>query len=256
MPTLPDPRQLKQTAQSFGVDVQRYDRARPGYPAELIDRLADAGREIVDVGCGTGIAARQLRERGCAVLGVEPDERMAEFARIQGIDVEVATFEQWDAKGRTFDAVVAGQAWHWVDPAQGARKAAEVLKPGGLLGLFWHLFVPPEDIAAVFGEAFRRAVPDSPIKADRAPTRDAYRPVVENSLAGSDFDGLEEHFYEWQHHYTRDEYLDLLPTQGGLTRVSDEQRAAVLTAVGAAIDARGGQFTCDYTTVLFTAGKR
>ncbi|HWD06595.1 MAG TPA: class I SAM-dependent methyltransferase [Amycolatopsis sp.] len=247
---------MRQIAESFGVDAARYDRARPPYPAELIGRLADAGRDVLDVGCGTGIAARQLRERGCAVLGVEPDERMAEFASAKGIEVEVARFEQWDANGRTFDAVVSGQAWHWVDPVEGARQAAQVLRPGGVLGLFWHVFAPPEDIAAAFGEAFRKAVPEFPIKADRVPSRDAYRPVVEKSLAGSEFGALEQRFYEWQHHYTRDEYLDLLPTQGGLTRLSDEQRATVLTAVGAAIDARGGRFTCDYTTVLFTAAKR
>ena len=45
---------------------------------------------------------------------------MADFARRTGIEVEVATFEAWDSAGRTFDAVAAGQAWHWVDPVAGA----------------------------------------------------------------------------------------------------------------------------------------
>jgi hypothetical protein len=58
------------------------------------------------------------------VLGVEPDARMAAFARGSGVEVEVATFEAWDAAGRAFDAVVAGTAWHWVDPVAGAAKAA------------------------------------------------------------------------------------------------------------------------------------
>jgi hypothetical protein len=42
------------------------------------------------------------------VLGVEVDKRMAEFARREGFDVEVAAFEDWDAAGRTFDAIIAG----------------------------------------------------------------------------------------------------------------------------------------------------
>ncbi|MEV8608849.1 class I SAM-dependent methyltransferase [Amycolatopsis sp. NPDC051373] len=251
-----EPHELRATAESFGVDAARYDRARPRYPEELIDRLAIAGSEVLDVGTGTGIVARQLQERGKAVLGVEPDERMAEFARRQNVDVEVASFETWDAKGRTFDAVVSGQAWHWVDPVEGAKKAAEVLKPGGVLVLFWHLFVPPRDIARAFGEAFTQAVPESPIKFDatKAPTPDAYRPLIEKTFS-SGWNEPQKHEYHWRQNYSRDEYLDLLPTQGVLTRVSEQQRNAVLTAVGAVIDARGGQFTCDYTTVLFTAAK-
>src|SRR3954447_15322634 len=89
---------------------------------------------------GTGIAARQFRAAGCTVLGVEPDARMAEFARRSGVEVDVATFEAWDPAGRHFDAVVAGTAWHWVDPVAGAAKAARVLRPGGRLAPFHHVF--------------------------------------------------------------------------------------------------------------------
>ena len=44
------------------------------------------------------------------MLGVEPDERMAGYARARGLPVEVATFEAWDAGGRTFDTVIAAQS--------------------------------------------------------------------------------------------------------------------------------------------------
>lgn len=45
---------------------------------------------------------------------------MAAFARDRGLPVEVAAFEAWDPAGRAFDAVIAAQSWHWVDPAAGA----------------------------------------------------------------------------------------------------------------------------------------
>src|ERR1700748_2323319 len=113
MPTVPAepppaaaraPHQERQIAESFGVDASRYDRTRPPYPAALIDRIvADGpGPDVVDVGCGTGIVARQLQAAGCRVLGVEPDARMAEFARHSGVDVEIATFETWEPAGRRF----------------------------------------------------------------------------------------------------------------------------------------------------------
>src|SRR6202034_3700862 len=158
-----EPHQYRQVAESFGVDPGLYDRARPRYPDALVARIvaASPGPDVLDVGCGTGIAARQCRAAGGRVLGVEPDARMADFARRTGIEVEVSTFEAWDAAGRTFDAVVAGQAWHWVDRVAGAAKGAQVLRPAGLLAAFWHAYQLPSEIAQAYGEAFHRVVPDS-----------------------------------------------------------------------------------------------
>src|SRR6516165_12487746 len=97
-----EPHQHRQVAESFGADAERYDRARPGYPGALVERIvaASPGLDVLDVGVGTGIAARQLQAAGCRVLGVDPDARMAGLARRLGIEAEVATFEAWDPAGR------------------------------------------------------------------------------------------------------------------------------------------------------------
>src|SRR5580693_3459991 len=109
-----EPHRARQVAESFGADAERYDRARPRYPDAMVEAIAAAspGPDVVDVGCGTGIAARQFQAAGCRVLGVEPDARMADVARRFGVETEVAKFEAWDSGGRAFDAVIAGQAWH------------------------------------------------------------------------------------------------------------------------------------------------
>ena len=94
---MPDskPHDQRQAAESFGSDPERYDRARPRYPDVLIERIVAAapGRLVLDVGVGTGIVARQFHAAGCEVLGVDPDARLAEFARHSGVEVEVSTFE-------------------------------------------------------------------------------------------------------------------------------------------------------------------
>ncbi len=118
---------------------------------------------MLDVGCGTGISSRLFQAAGCEVLGVDPDARMAEVARQHGTDVEVAAIEDWDPAGRLFDAVVAGQAWHWVDPVAGAAKAAQSLRPGGRLAPFWNVFQPPPEIAAAFAAVYQRVLPDLPV---------------------------------------------------------------------------------------------
>ncbi|MCK9898408.1 class I SAM-dependent methyltransferase, partial [Frankia sp. AgB32] len=142
------PHQARHIAESFGSDPERYDRARPRYPDAMVRRIAAAapGPDLLAVGCGTGIDARQFQGVGCRVLGIDPDPRMAAFARRGGLDVEVATFEDWNSAGRTFDGVVAGQSWHWIDPTAGAARAAEVLRPGGRLAVYWNVFDPAPDI--------------------------------------------------------------------------------------------------------------
>jgi len=249
-------------AESFGVDPARYDSARPAYPDELVERIVarQTDLRVLDVGCGTGIAARQFQAAGCSVLGVEPDERMAEYARKQGIDVEVATFEAWDPVGRTFDVVTAAQCWHWVDPTLGTTKAAEALRPGGRLAIFGHVFEPPLPIAHAFAAAYRRVVPDSPFNTQGRRPLDVYQAAyatIADAVGSSDeFDHVERWRFDWTRSYERDQWLDLLPTTGGLTRLPADQKAEILREVGEAIDAEGGTFTMEYVTLAATASRR
>jgi SAM-dependent methyltransferase len=262
MPTIstPQPHQHRSVAESFGTDTERYDRARPRYPDALIERIV-AGRpdpEILNVGCGTGIESRQFQAVGATVLGVEPDGRMAAFAQATGVPVEVATFEAWDPAGRTFDAVVAGTAWHWVDPVAGPAKAARVLRPGGRLAPFWHVFQPPAELAEVSAAVFRRVLPDSPITLPPAgPALAGYQLLFDQAAEGiraaDAYRDLEQWRFDWERVYTRDEWLDQLPTSGALTQAAPDQLAEILAGVGAAIDALGGQFLMPYTTVAVTA---
>ncbi|MDH2426686.1 class I SAM-dependent methyltransferase [Sphaerisporangium sp. TRM90804] len=254
-----EPHRHRQIAESFGVDAARYDRARPRYPDALVERIiAASGPDVLNVGCGTGIEARQFQAAGCRVLGVEPDGRMAEFARRTGVDVEVSTFEAWDPGGRTFDAVIAGTAWHWVDAVAGAAKAARALRPGGLLAPFWHVFEPPPDMTEAFAAAYRRVAPDSPFTMPPAGrTLDGYQVLFARAADGmkqvGGFGEPEQWRFDWERYYTRDEWLDQLPTSGALTRLPPDRLAEVLEEAGAAIDARGGGFTMAYTTVAVTA---
>jgi SAM-dependent methyltransferase len=262
--SVPAPHQHRTLAESFGTDAARYDRTRPPYPQALVDRVvaASPGRDVLDVGCGTGIEARQFQAAGCRVLGVEPDARMAAFARRSGVEVDVSTFEAWDPAGREFDAVVAGTAWHWVDPVAGAAKAAQVLRPGGRLAPFHHVFQSPPDLTEALARAHRQVAPDSPINVSgqlSASALDLYQPLFTKIAEGirevGSFSEPEQWRFDWECTYTRDEWLDQLPTLGGLTQLPPDKLAEVLAAVGAAIDAMGGSFPMRYTTVAVTAAR-
>ncbi len=225
----------------------------------MVNRIvaASPGPTFLDVGTGTGIAARQFQEKGCELVGVDVDRRMAELARRRGIDVEVAAFEAWDPAGRTFDAVVCGQAWHWIDPTTGATKAAQALHAGGRLSLFWNVFRPPSDLTEEFVDVYRQAFPDALFNPWARPLMEAYATVFSKAADGmretGAFGDEDRWLFDWERSYTRDEWLDVVPTTGGHNLLPPTQLDELLETLGATIDAVGGRFTMGYTSVVVTA---
>ncbi|HET6873435.1 MAG TPA: class I SAM-dependent methyltransferase [Acidimicrobiales bacterium] len=249
----------RRRAESFGAAAERYDRSRPSYPAELLDTIVDRpGLTVLDVGCGTGIASRQMAARGARVLGVEVDARMAEQARSQGTEVEVGRIEDWEPYDRSFDRVTAAQAWHWVDPVQGAVKAARVLRPGGRLCLFWNIGEPPEEVGAAFGEVYKRLAPgaDGYSVILGYAVDEAYEDEQAGIRACADLGDPVVTRFPWSRTYTREEWLDQLPTHSDHAAMEPELLEQVLDEVGAVIDGFGGSFVMTYSTLLITADRR
>jgi SAM-dependent methyltransferase len=241
-------------ALSFGGVAALYDKARPSYPPALIDALTELSpRRVLDVGCGTGKAARLLLERGCDVLGVEPDPSMAAIARSHGITVEEATFENWEAHDRVFELIVSGQAWHWVDPERGVAKAGSLLRPGGHLGVFWNRGRPDEDAARAFDAVYTRLAPEL------AKTNITLNPPVEPRARiaefekGGVFTEVAARAFPWETVYDRAGWIGFVATHSDHVRLPDLQRRGLLEALGDAVDLLGGTMTYHYSTVLVLA---
>lgn len=94
-------------------DAELYDRARPGYPPELYDDLAElagahSGSRVLEVDCGTGQATAPLVDRGCRITAVEAGPHMAAIARSDlagapAVEVVTAEFESWPLHYERFD---------------------------------------------------------------------------------------------------------------------------------------------------------
>lgn len=129
----------------FDEIAAEYDRRRPTYPDELVDRACQvagigSGDHVLEVGCGSGQLTRSLAARGLHVTALEPGKNLMALARqhLEGAgEVEFVNTRFEDAvlpRGQ-FQAVFSASAFHWVDPEVSWQKTADVLVPGGTLAL-------------------------------------------------------------------------------------------------------------------------
>lgn len=231
---------------------------RPRYPAAMVDDLLAGQRlQVLDVGCGTGIAAEAFVARGCQVHGVEPDSRMAAVAERKGITVDVSAFEEWAAGGREFDLVISGQAWHWVDPEVGLVKAASVLRPGGRLATFWNLARHDPETQAALDQVYGRHAP-ALVKGSLAVGRAGADPGGDEPGVRSSglFDDPQVRKYSWTQQHTTAEWIGQLPTHSDHRLLEPRVLSALLHDLADLIDERGGQIVLLYETLLVTATRR
>ncbi len=241
-------------AESFGEVAEEYDRVRPVYPqAMVVDLLAGGGTDVLDVGCGTGKAARLFAAHGAAVLGVEPDPAMAAVARRHGLQVELSAFESWEAADRRFDLLVSGQAWHWVDPRAGAVKARGVLRPGGRVALFWNRDSLSAELRAELDVAYGREAPELRDREWQRGVRWDRRGAAEAGLQAAGFVGVGSRTYEWRRELSGEDWLALVQTYSDHHLLPETQRGRLIQGLREAVDRRGRTVAIDYETHLITA---
>ncbi len=227
---------------SFDDAADAYARVRPGYPPALFDGLAELGglsrdARVLEIGCGTGQATRDLARRW-RVVAVELGERLAagarrELADLPDVEIVTADFDQW-ADPRTFDAVFAATAYHWLDPAHRATRCAARLRAAGALAIVtsWH---------DVEGDAFwsqvqpfyaRWSPPD-------VPTPNMPDLPAELAACGA-FENVTERAYPFAIRLDADDYLALLDTFSGHRIMDREPKRRLYAAIHDRISAQPG----------------
>jgi len=105
------------------------------------ERSAVAGKKIIDVGCGGGILAESLAQRGAIVTGIDMGEAPLQVAKLHSLESEVSidyrriTAEDIaDEQAGQYDIVTCMEMLeHVPDPSSVIRACAKLCKPGGHL---------------------------------------------------------------------------------------------------------------------------
>jgi SAM-dependent methyltransferase len=238
---------------AFGRVAELYERARPAYPAGLIDELIEyaelrGGALVLEVGAGTGKGTRQLAERGLLVTALEPDPAMAAVARrlcaeVAGIEFEQVPFEEWRPR-EAVQAVISFQAWHWTEPGSRYELAASALSQDGRLAAIWTF---PDWQETALREALRAAYAAS---APQLPADFPMHPASEPTRLAGDWAGEisaaarlarpEVREYPWSARYSAVAYRELLETHQDHILLEPDAKARLLSAVSETIDAAGG----------------
>lgn len=114
-----------------------------GYPNDVYDRLIEAGLQVgsrvLDIGCDDGRASEPLITNGFALTGIDIVEDRIARARER---FPAATWRLWNGKAlpfadASFDAVISADALHRFDGDAVLAEASRILRPGGMIGLWW-----------------------------------------------------------------------------------------------------------------------
>ncbi|NYE19851.1 class I SAM-dependent methyltransferase [Microbacterium immunditiarum] len=224
----------EEMSRSFGSAASVYESGRPEYPADAVEWLLEPARReghslrVADVGAGTGKLTRAVVEAGAEVVAIDPDAAMLGVLRenVRRVPTFVGTAENLPLPDASVDAVVLGQAWHWVDPVPASAEVARVLRPRGVLGLIWNV---RDD-----GEPWVRRL-----------TGIMHGSRAEEMLADGDptlaapFAELEAKTWHWSRRMTRDALLDMARSRSYIITAPPAERERIEVGLAELFDELG-----------------
>ncbi|NKC32524.1 class I SAM-dependent methyltransferase [Falsiroseomonas selenitidurans] len=208
----------------------------PDYPPGLYDLLAwhgllRPGMRALDLGTGDGALARGLAAQGASVLGLDPDPRALDRARILSPGGNPAfacgLAERTDQPEAAFDLVTAGRAWHWFTRDLAAAEVRRVLKPGGALVLCHYDWVaPPGSVAHATEHLLAALIPSL-----RLSPGSGFYPAWAEALAGAGLVDCGFGGFDVVRHWDRAAWCAHVAAVAGVGRCKREGVTATLAAL-------------------------
>jgi SAM-dependent methyltransferase len=236
----------------YSNTIEAYNRTRPRYPEKLISRVVELAKlspdaNILELGCGTGIATVAFAELGCSMVCLEPSQAACEIARnncanYPDLEIVNTTFEEWELESEKFNAVLAATSFHWISPEIRYLKSANALKENGFLILLWNIPLQPQ--AEVY-QILRDVYQTQSVYFTLYDNREAHeaqlikfgQAVIDSGL----FTDLVSKHVAYELTYSIDDYLALLSTLSPCIALEETKRYSLFVALMEAFERGWGK---------------
>jgi SAM-dependent methyltransferase len=178
---------------------------------------------------------------------VEPDARMAEVAARKGINIEQATFEEWQPAGRSFDLVVFAQSFHWLQPRPALEKVRAILGPGGRLALLSNRLTPISPTRQALDDAYAGYLDTAQRPAIDAVHDDRLPAIVEHHGFTIDRRHVTERL-----HYATNDWVNMVFTYSNVLTLDPKPRAELRSRLTKRIGVDGVDAQNDAVAVICT----
>jgi SAM-dependent methyltransferase len=139
---------------NFGNVANDYAKYRDEIPSIIFGQLNKRnvdfkGKDVIDLGSGSGIFSRAMANEGANVIGVDPEINLIEqaivrdvFLGINNIKYVHSNAEEVILPSNNYDIVTALRSWHWFDRSLVNHNVRRLLKEDGYLVVIHSIFVP------------------------------------------------------------------------------------------------------------------
>ena len=222
---------------SFKKSGNLYQKARREYPHKLIKYIKDKVKiekesKVLDIGCGTGKSTIPFAKSGCSILGIDISRDMVKEAKknsrkYENLYYRFGSFESLKLPKNSFDVVLAGASFHWLNPKTCYKKTHIILKDKGYLAIFWNSPVfRKSKVVRELKKIFEKEVKDFPADYEKIE-----KEFLKNIKGSKLFEKVEFNKFSVNERFSKKQFIELVNTYAWVISLNKNKRKILLEQI-------------------------
>lgn len=229
---------------TFDQIPEHFERYRPRYCDAVFEEIREAcgldeGKNVLEIGPGTGQATEPVLKTGCRYEAIELGEHFTaymqkKFGAYSNFKIVNGDFETYDFGEQRFDLVYSAATIQWIPEKIAFSKTFQLLKPGGFLAMTMTRSDERQANEALYQRISQIYQTEFFVK-----RKYTCRMQYQNSV---NYGFIPVSYQEWQQErvLTTDQYLSYLGTSCEEITLEEPYKSRFYAAVRKAVDQAGG----------------